>query len=78
MSALGMLPADQGLGTGDACCAKIHLGLVMQYELLRLDCRAQLADERKITRTFRFSRATVQRKCRADPLRVPCRNAAAQ
>ena len=40
--ALGVVPADQRLGTGEAAAAKIKLRLVVQYELAALQRQAQL------------------------------------
>ena len=40
--ALGVVPADQRLDTGEAAAAKIELRLVVQYELAALQRQAQL------------------------------------
>lgn len=51
-SALGVLPADQGLGTDDIAGVEIHLGLVMERQLMVLD---------RLAKTFQIVDAGEQR-----------------
>jgi len=47
---LGVLPADEGLGADDITAADVDFGLVVQNELIVLQCPAQVSEQHELGR----------------------------